>query len=202
MQNPTEFELKNYAINSRAKSPFEFVSNSVLFFLQTIFSAREYGNYHYDQDETKTEILICDEFADLSMESNFPAIIYIRGPLNNIPGTMHNSFVNMNLKIPRSTHLNILEMSFTLLVVHRNPSEAETLASNVFSWFKAFSMQLNALGFYEIKSNSIGDIQTIHQDGIPGLFLVPISLSCQLADEWIMAEVATAKLREILIKQN
>lgn len=201
MQNLTQLELKKYAINSRAKSPLEFVSNCVLFFLQTIFSAREKGNYHYDSDETKTEILICDEFADLSMESNFPAIIYIRGPLSNESLTLHNSFGSLDLIRSKSSHLNILEMSFTLLVIHRNPSQAETIASEIFTLFKAFSNEIRKLGFASIKSNSIGEIQIIHQDGIPGLYIVPISLSCQLADEWDMSPLATAKLREILINK-
>ncbi len=198
----TKAELENYVLNSRARSPVEFVSNLVLYFLKSVYSDREPGNYKFDFDENKTEITICTEYADLSSESKMPAIVYVRGPLLNQTSTMNNSLSHFSMNKNQSFHMNLLQMSFVLMVIHRNVSECEQIASEVFILFKAFHKELLYLGLSEINPQVIGEIESIHSDGNPGLYLTPISISCMLSDSWNMTPAAIARLQKVLIKQN
>lgn len=195
-------ELEKYVLNSRARSPIEFVSNLTLYFLQSIFSQRETGNYKFDSDENKTEITICTEYSDLSNESTMPAIVYVRGPLSNGPSTMSNSLSSLSLNTNKSYHMNLLNISSTLIVIHRNVSECEQLASELFILIKAFQIELKKLGLSEVIPQSIGETQSIHPDANPGLYLIPISISYTLSDSWNLEPAAISRLRNVLIKQN
>ena len=181
-----------------------FLKRTTLEFLQILFSSRAPGSYHYDKDDTKTEIQISDQHAlDLEAFHRRPAIIGVRGPLSwQGMGLGANSFEGQNRLTGTTTYSDLLTGSVAFSCMSREGTEAEQLAHTVFNSFKFFQKELRKYGFFSIKSLNIGGESLIAQDGEnDDLYLVPVFVTAQIQDRWTLSDEAAKKLQQIIIEQ-
>jgi hypothetical protein len=178
-----------------------FIKNTCLRFLQIVYASREEGYLRYLDDEEMTEIKIADQHAfQLEATEQKPAIIAVRGGLNWQQIGMNQGMQSMERRTGeiQSTDLIVGSVGFSCL--SRVGLEAEQIASDVFNLFKFFRRTLQKQGFFTIKSMSIGSEQLIDVQGEPKLFLVPVSLTCQVQDSWTLEPEAAARLKRMVIQ--
>lgn len=186
-------ELPNVAI---------FLKRTTIEFIQILFSQRPEGSYHFDSDDTKTEIQISDQHAvDLETYHRRPAIIAVRGPLSwQGMGLGANAFQEQIRTTGTSTYTDMLTGSVAFSCFSREGVEAEQLAHLVFSSFKFFGPVLRKYGFFSIKSLNIGSESLIGQDGEnDDLYMVPVYVTAQIQDRWRLSDDAARTLEKIII---
>jgi len=181
-------------------NPATFIRNTSLKFLQILYSQRPPNHYHFDTDERNTEIIICDQNAQLAAEELRPRIQTVRGPLRwqNV-GHVSSGMVNLNMATGERQSTDILLGSLGIGVFSRNPIEAEAIASDVFNSFKAFKDLLQKHGFYSIRSSTLGSQSIVEQQGYAKLTMVPVTIVCQVQREWALEKEVNTKLRKIIV---
>ena len=177
-----------------------FLKRTALEFLQILFNQRAIGSFHYDQDDTRSDILIADIHAvDLKTVGVRPAIIGVRGPLN-WQDVGIGSIENRNQTTGDYAINGLLNGSIALSCVSREGIEAEQLAHLVFNSFKMFRPVLQKYGFFSIKGLSIGAETLVEQEGADDrTTIVPVYIGAQIQDRWIMDDTAARKLKQIII---
>ena len=137
----TQEQIPNVAI---------FVKRTALEFLQILFSTRAKGSYHFDQDETHTEIQIADQHnADLGAINVRPAIIAMRGPMSwQGQGLGGNAVESRHMPTGKHVFSDLITGSVAFSCISREGIEAEQLAHLVFNSFKFFRPVLQKYGFF------------------------------------------------------
>jgi hypothetical protein len=179
-----------------------FLKRTALEFLQILFSERAPGSYHFDHDDTKTEIIISDLHAvDLKMTGMRPAIVAVRGPLSwQGPGL--GSVQSRDIPTGAYTFKELLTGSLALSCISREGVEAEQIAHIVFNSFKFFRPVLQKYGYFQIKSLSIGGEALVEIDGSNDMMVViPITVTALIEDQWILEETAARQLKKLVISQ-
>ncbi|NDC22592.1 MAG: hypothetical protein EB078_11235 [Proteobacteria bacterium] len=178
-----------------------FLKRTTIEFLQILFSQRAEGSYHYDKDDTRTEIQISDQHtADLEAIHVRPAIVGVRGPLSwQGLGLGGNAFEQQSRTTGNTTFNDLLTGSVAFSCLSREGTEAEQLAHLVFNSFKFFRPVLQKYGFFSIKSLNIGSESLIVQEGDDDdLYLVPVYVTAQIQDRWTLTDDAARKLEKII----
>jgi len=181
-----------------------FLKRTALEFLQIIFSQRAQGSFHYDPDDTRTEIEIADVHAvDLKVVGRRPAIVAVRGPLSwQGVGLGGNSVESRDMKTGGYSFNDLLTGSVALSCISREGIEAEQIAHLVFNSFKFFRPVLQKYGFFSIKSLNIGAESLVEQEGADDkTYVVPVYLSALIQDRWILEEKAARKLEGIIVDE-
>lgn len=178
-----------------------FLKRTALEFLQILFNQREPGSFHYDEDDTKTDILIADVHAvDTIAVSVRPAIIAVRGPLS-WQQTGLGSVESRNMTTGNYTFNDLLTGSLALSCISREGVEAEQIGHLVFNSFKFFRPVLQKYGFFSIKSLNMGAETLVEQEGADDrTTIVPIYISALIQDRWVMDDTAARKLRQVIIE--
>ena len=94
---------------------------------------------------------------------------------------------------------DIIVGSLGLGCFSRNPIEAESIASDVWATFRYFKEELQKAGFYTLQSTTLGALQLVEQQGYDKLFMTPVSIMCQLQDQWRLEPEVDIKLRKLII---
>ena len=177
-----------------------FLKRTAIEFLQVLFSTRAPGSYHYDQDDSQTEIQICDQHSlDLEAINVRPSIVGVRGPLSGQNmGLGGNNTQAQNRLTGNTTLTDLLIGSVAFSCVSREGTEAERLASLVFNSFKYFAKPLRTYGFFHIKSLNIGGETVVEQEGYEDLFLVPVFITASVQDRWVLSDTVATKLENII----
>ena len=180
-----------------------FVKRTAIEFLQAIFSIRADGHLHYDQDDTKTNIQICDQHTvNLDGVNVKPGIVAVRGPLSwqGNMGLGGNSVEGRNMQTGKTTFNDMLTGSVAFSCLSREGIEAEQIAHLVFNSFKFLRPVLQKYGFFSIKSLNIGGESLVEQEGSDdGLYVVPVYVAVQVQDRWTLDEAVGKKLRAVVI---
>ena len=178
-----------------------FLKRTAIEFLQILFSQRAQGSYHYDEDDTKSEILIADLHAvDTIAVSVRPAVIAVRGPLS-WQQTGLGSVESRNMSTGDYTFNDLLTGSVALSCISREGIEAEQIGHLVFNSFKFFRPVLQKYGFFSIKSLNIGAETLVEQEGADDrTTVVPVYITALIQDRWIMEDTAARKLRQIIVE--
>lgn len=178
-----------------------FLKRTALEFLQILFGQRAPGSYHYDMDDTKTEILIADTHAvDTIATSVRPAIIAVRGPLS-WQQTSLGSVETRNVRTGNYVFNDLLTGSVALSCISREGIEAEQIGHLVFNSFKFFRPVLQKYGFFSIKSLNIGAETIVEQEGSDDrTYVVPIYISALIQDRWALDDTAARRLEKIIIE--
>lgn len=187
---------------ARERSLAEFVRSTVLLFLQACYSQRPAGEnaYHYDDDETKTELLIADNANEFLVSKELrPALIATRGPLAWMNTTMSGNMVGKNILSNTTTSRDLLQGSIGISALSRSDLESEQLASEVFTLFKSFRPVLQKLGFHSIKSAQLSETRLIEQEGYGKLWMTTVSVVCHLSDMWTLEPESLSKLRKVIM---
>ena len=179
-----------------------FLKRTALEFLQIIFSTRGDGQFRYHEDDTKTEIQISDVHAvDLKAVGRRPAIVAVRGPLSwQGMGLGGNSVESVEMSTRRTVMSDLLTGSVALSVISREGIEAEQIAHVVFNSFKFFRPILMKYGYFNITSLNIGSESLVEQEGSDDkTTIVPVYITAQVQDRWVLDETAARKLQDIII---
>lgn len=178
-----------------------FLKRTALEFLQILFSERSQGSFHYDTDDTKTEIHIADTHAVDTISTGVrPMIIAVRGPLS-WQQTSLGSIESRELTTGKHIFNELLSGSLALSCISREGIEAENLAHLVFNSFKFFRPVLQKYGFFTIKSLNIGEETLIEQEGADDkTYVVTVYLTALIQDRWTLSETAARKLRQVVIE--
>ena len=178
-----------------------FLKRTALEFLQILFNQREVGSLYYDQDDTKTEILIADlHSVDLKAVGVRPAIIAVRGPLS-WQDVGIGSIESRDMHTGDFTTSGLLNGSLALSCISREGVEAEQIAHLVFQSFKQFRPVLQKFGFFSIKSLNIGAETLVEQEGADDrTTIVPVYVNAMIQDRWVLREDAARKLRQIIVE--
>lgn len=180
-----------------------FLKRITIEFLQILFSSRAPGSFHYDSDDTKTEIQISDQHAvDLEATHVRPAIISVRGPLSwQGTGLGGGAMESMSMKTGKMAMNDLLTGSVAFSCMSREGIEAENLAHIVFNSFKFFRPVLQKHGFFTIKGLNIGGETLIVQEGDnDDLYLVPVYVTAMIQDRWTLKVEAARKLEKMIIE--
>lgn len=180
-----------------------FLKRTTIEFLQVIFSTREKGSFQYNSDDSLTDIQISDQHAvDLEAVHVRPAIVVVRGPLSsqNI-GLGGNNFESKDVRTGKTTLNDILTGSVAISCLSREGTDAEQTAHLVFNSFKMFAQVLRQYGFFSIKAMSIGGESIIVQEGDnDDLYVVPVYITAQIQDRWVLNPEVEIKLRNLIIE--
>lgn len=177
-----------------------FIRDTALKFMQVLYAQREPGNYHYDPDERVTDIIICDQYAELTVKEQRPMIVGVRGPLQWQNVAINNGMVTQDLASGSAQHTDNILGSVGISCIARNGMEAERIASDVFSAFRAFKNELQKAGFFHIRSANLSDQRLIEQGGYQKLFMVNVSLVCQVQTKWTLDPRVEIRLRKIVLE--
>lgn len=177
-----------------------FLKRTALEFLQILFNTRPPGSFHYDQDDTKSDILIADVHSvDTKAVGVRPAIIAVRGPLN-WQDVGIGSIEHRDQSTGDYTINGLIIGSLALSCISREGLEAEQIGHLVFNSFKMFRPVLQKYGFFQIKSLNIGAETLVEQEGSDDrTTVVPIYLTATIQDRWSMEDVASKQLKQLVI---
>lgn len=178
-----------------------FLRRTTLEFLQILFGQRPVGSFHYDSDDTKTEIQIADVHSvDLNAINVRPAIIASRGPLSWQPVGL-GDIESREMKTGAYTFSGLLTGSVAFSCVSREGIEAEQIGHLVFNSFKYFRPVLQKYGFFSIKSLNIGAETLVEQEGMDDkTTLVPVYITALIQDRWTLVDKGAKKLESIVIQ--
>lgn len=180
-----------------------FLKRTALEFMQVIFSQREPGSFHYDQDDELSQIIIADVHAvDLKTVGSRPAIVAVRGPLSwTGTGLGGSSLEQRKVATGKYTFNDILTGSLAISCISREGVEAEQIGHIVFNSFKWFQPVLRKYGFLSIKSLNIGAEQLIEAEGADDkTYIVPVYITAQIQDRWTLDTTAERNLQKIVIQ--
>lgn len=180
-----------------------FLKRTTIEFLQILFGLRAPGSYHYDKDDTLTEIQISDQHAvDLDAIHTRPAIVGVRGPLSwRQLGLGGSSMESRNMTTGSHVFSDLLIGSMAFSCISREGTEAEQLAHLVFNSFKFFRPVLQQYGFFSIKSLNIGAETLVIQEGDnDDLYMVPVYIQTQIQDRWSLDNTSARKIRDVIIE--
>lgn len=209
MSDLVEQGVKRRALSKRAFEDGTQIPNVAVFlkrttiqFLQILFATRPSGSFHYDGDDTKSDIQICDQHTvNLETTERRPAIVGVRGPMSwHGLGLGANAFQEENRLKGSSTYTDLIPCSMAFSCFSREGTEAEQLAHIVFNSFKFFSKVLREHGFFHIKSLNMGGESLVVQEGEDDdLYLVPVYVSAQIQDRWTLEPKVAKNLKELVI---
>jgi len=181
-----------------------FLKRTTLEFLQILFGQREPGGFHYDADDTQTEIQITDQHAvDLDAIHKRPAIVGVRGPISwQQLGLGGGAAEGRDMLTGKHTFNDLLTGSVAFSCLSREGTEAEQIAHLVFNSFKFFRPVLQKFGFFSIKSLNIGgESLVVSQGDNDDLYLVPVYVQAQIQDRWSLDSDTAKRLEQLIVDQ-
>jgi len=197
--NPTYPKSSDGNISNR--NVCSFLKATALEFLQIVYAQRDPGFHHFDADDEKTEIKIVDQYAfQLNAEDKNPAIIGVRGPISFSNIGMNKGMTSLDMRTGATEKTDLINGSLGLACLSRVGLEAEDLASEVFNLFRVFNGTLQKAGFFSIKAMELGTEQMVSAVGEPKLFMVNVSLQCQIQDRWRLSLSDVSELRNLIIE--
>lgn len=191
--------------NKMYPNVLQFMENSVLGFLQALFSTFPAGSnprsYHYSDDPSVTEIEIEGQNTDnLRSVDTRPKITVARGPLG-WANTHVNNFVGAkNLSVETRRFASIDRGSVGISCFSRNDMEADRIAHVCYSAIRGFGPVLQRLGYLSIKAAQVGQRALIRSDAVPDLFVTPVLVQVEITSEWKLSKIDPVKLRDYLVQ--
>jgi hypothetical protein len=182
-----------------------FIENSILEFLQVLFSTfpPKSNSFHYDENPELTEIAIEGRNTDnlISMDTR-PKIVVYRGPVGwQNRGQGGGGFVgSANLSRLKRTYTDIQDGTVSINCFAREDLESERIASICSDSLKMFREVLQrSYGFLSIHGAQIGQRAMIRSDSRPELFVTPVIMSTQVTKNWKAQITDPILLRSILM---
>jgi len=191
--------------NKRYANTLLFMENSILGFLQALFSTFAAGNdpklYHYGDDPETTEIFIEGQGTDnLTNVDVRPKIVVARGPVSWNKTHIGNFIGSKNLSMESRSYASIYNGTVGISCFSREDLEADHLAQLCFDSVEAFQYKLHKFGFLSINSAQVGQRGLIKQDSRPDLTVTPVLIRVQITKQWKTNIVDPVKLREIFVQ--
>jgi len=198
-------ELDIFDPNKRYPNTLRFMENSILGFLQAVFSRFPAGNdpkgFHWDADPEVTEIFIEGQNTDNLVNVDVrPKIVVARGPVSWNRTHIGNFVGSKTTSMENRRYASIYSGTVGISCFSREDLEADHLAQLCFDMVEAFQFKLHKYGFLSINSVQIGQRGLIRRDSRPELTVTPVLLKVQVTKEWKTFIVDPVKLREIFVQ--
>lgn len=185
----------------REQSLAAYVRATALLFLRGCYAQRPPGWFHYDDDESKTEIIIASGYNGYQESTETrPALIVTRGPIGWMNLQMTGGMVSKDLWTNTTTYRDLARASFGVSALSTVELESETLASEVFDLIKGFRAVLQKLGFSSIRAGELSETRLIEEAGGVKLWITTASVVCQLDKVWELEPEAAAMLRKLVLE--
>jgi len=182
------------------------MENSVLSFLQSLFSTfpANSGNYHYNHDSAEvSEIEICGARTDnLTTVDTRPRIVASRGPVQFQQAGINGFIGSQNLSLGNQRHAMIMAGSVGINCYSREDLETDKLAEICATSIEAFSPIIRKYGFLEIRTTQIGQRAVIKSDARPELHVTPVLLRTSVTANWSRQVVDPVLLRKLILEVN
>ena len=199
-QGPRDYNDPNYFYSDRLR----FMENSILSFLQTLFSTfpPDQSALHYNhEDPDKTEINIEGQATDnLQTVDHRPKVVVARGPVQFQQAGINGFIGSQNLSLGRQRHAVIMAGSVGISCYSREELEADRLAEICASSIEAFQPIIRKYGFLEIRTAQIGQRAMIKGDARPELFVTPVLLRTSVTANWNREVVDPVMLRKWILE--
>jgi hypothetical protein len=179
-----------------------FMENSVLSFLQILFSTFPEDSYKYDHEsEDATKIKIEGSNTDnLKNVDNRPKIVVSRGPVQFQQAGINAMIGSANTSLLNQRHSTIMAGSVGISCYSREELEADKIAEICASAIEAFQPIIRKYGFLEIRTAQIGQRAMIKSDSRPELFITPVMLRTSVTSNWNRSVIDPVKLRKYILE--
>lgn len=155
-------------------------------FLQVMYSADgPHTDREWDEEEDRSGIAIVDKYSFNLEDVNVrPAIVANRGPQKwaNVSGIQQMQ--SLDPRTGTKIHSDLIQGSVIFNCFARDGVEAETIAGNVFDWFRVFRDPLRKIGYFRIDSSMIGEEALVKSDSKPDLSVVPVQIDAAIQVRW------------------
>lgn len=178
-----------------------FMENSMIEFLQILFSTFPKGNFHFERSKEDTDIQIEGRSTNnLEVADKRPKIVVARGPIawqnrgiGNFIGAA--SFGGRG----GNKFADIEEGTVGISCFSREDLESDQIAQICFNAVKMSRPILQRFGFLTIRSAQLGQRGLIRADANPELWVTPVLIQAQVTKNWTIEQSDPVKLREFLV---
>lgn len=185
----------------RDQSLAAYVRATALLFLRGCYAQRAPGCLRYDDDESKTEIIIASGYNGYQESTETrPALIVTRGPIGWMNLQMTGGMISKDLWTNTTTYRDLARASFGVSALSTVELESELLASEAFDLIKGFRQVLQKLGFSSIRAGELSETRLIEEAGGAKLWITTASVVCQLDKVWELEPEAAAMLRKLVLE--
>jgi hypothetical protein len=193
-----DFSDPNYFYTDKLR----FMENSVLSFLQILFSTFPNGCLHYDHEinensNIKIEGANTDNLEDPDTR---PKIVVARGPVQFQQAGINAMIGSANTSLLNQRHSTIMAGSVGISCYSREELEADKIAEICASAIEAFQPIIRKYGFLEIRTSQIGQRAMIKSDSRPELFVTPVLLRTSVTANWNRSVIDPVKLRKYILE--
>jgi len=139
----------------------------------------------WDPDESQTEISVLDKYSfNLDDVMVRPAIVANRGPVRWASSSGFQQMQEMDMRKERIIGTDLISGSVTFNCFSKEGVEAESVAGDVFDWFRAFRKPLRKSGLFRVQSTSMGEEALVKSDSRPDLSVVPVQVEASVQVRW------------------
>lgn len=187
--------------NKHFSDSLHFMENSFLSFLQALFYnfPPSANSYHYDDDESLTEIKIEGQNTDnLKAVDTRPKIVVARGAVSINKSGIGNFVGSQNLSAMSRKTATIREGTVGISCYSRSDMEADRLAEICADAIESLTPLIRSLGFLEVRATQIGQRAMIKAGATPQLFVTPLLIRAQITKNYTAEIVDPVKLRAII----
>jgi len=147
----------------------------------------------WDSDESQTELSILDKYAfNLEDVMVRPAIVANRGPVRWSNSSGFQQMQEMDMRRGRVIGTDLMSGSIVFNCFSKEGVEAESIAGNVFDWFRVFRKPLRRSGLFRVQSTSMGEEALVKSDSRPDLSVVPVQVEASVQVRWSIEPYASA----------
>lgn len=169
-----------------AIEPHNIIKQISTEFLQMMYS--ESGpdtRLNWDDDLASSQILITDKYSfNLDDVNARPAIIGNRGPVRWMNTSGFQQTQEFVFQTAQRIGTDLISGSMIFNCFSREGLEAESIAGDVFNWFRVFREPLRKAGLFRVESTSMGEEALVKADGRPDLSVVPVQVEASVQLRW------------------
>ena len=185
--------------------PSDIAKEVVLGFLMSFFQERPRGpaGWHYNEDENKASIFICDKFSyNREVAEQRPGLFVDRGPMR-WAGRHLDQFVGSGVDGGAKIRGDLIECGVRVNCVSKEGVEAEHLAQMIFMLVSIFRDEFRKVeGIHHVLSTDVGSESILRSDSRPDLHLVPCDLIVRMHKAFMMFEKGVPFLEHFRIIPN
>lgn len=180
----------------RLRGAHKVIKNLILETVQLMFDEGNPLRYRWDEDQTKTQIIIVDKYSfNLDQVGARPAVVANRGPQQWDRSFGFRQMQEIDMRTDRRVHTNLIKGSIVLSCFSRQGLEAEDIAGYIFEGLEEIRdvlrkigsrgrMSPGPVGFFRIEAASMGEEALVKSDSREDLSVVPVAVQVMVQRRW------------------
>lgn len=212
---PTQDNARSlHSQQRRYYMPHQVIKNYALEICQLLFAEGNPTGYAWDQDQSKTEIMIVDKHSfNLDSVGTTPTIVANRGPQGWMRTSGFRQMQSMDLRTDRRVYTDLVRGGVILSCFSRHGLEAEDLAGYLFESFQVLRDVLRKLarqdtlvphhlGFFKIEASNMGEEALVKSDSRPEISVVPVAIQASIQRRYAVQPRDSRKLQKINVRTS